>query len=478
MTKREINTTSTSTAAVVTATNAATTTATASGKQHELPLWEEMKEGSPLRARGGGGRGGRRIGVGGGRRKKKMENEEGEEEDGVDWGMTEKLSERMMKQMQKVEEEEEEEEQRQKRKRKLSDAEEGDDGKGEKEESRSTMKEEEEKEEVEFGDDEMNSLLEELGDGGRLCADAIVQRSSSKGRERGGEVEEGRGGGDYVEEEEDVVMEEDKQEEEDEEMRGVSQLYVHLGEFLKRYRSGRVPKALKMLPRLRQWEQLLYKTNPTEWSATAMFAATRIFASNFNAKMAQRFFNLVLLPNVREDIAENRRLNYHLYQALTRAMFKPAAWFKGILLPLVMEGCSLREIVIVGSVLSRMSIPVLHSAAALVKLSQRKSTDTAVAYVMNLLLAKKYSLPLKVIAMLVDYFGHFVKDANATLAVIWHKCLLTLVQKYKCDLTGAQRETVLALVRVHSHHLITAEIRRELSATMTSVTKRRRIARD
>lgn len=45
--------------------------------------------------------------------------------------------------------------------------------------------------------------------------------------------------------------------------------------------------------------------------------------------MAQRFYNLVLLPRVRDDIAEYKRLNFHLYMALQKALFKPAAWFKG-----------------------------------------------------------------------------------------------------------------------------------------------------
>lgn len=45
--------------------------------------------------------------------------------------------------------------------------------------------------------------------------------------------------------------------------------------------------------------------------------------------MAQRFYNLVLLPRVRDDIAEYKRLNFHLYMALKKALFKPAAWFKG-----------------------------------------------------------------------------------------------------------------------------------------------------
>ena len=65
-----------------------------------------------------------------------------------------------------------------------------------------------------------------------------------------------------------------------------------------------------------------------------MYAATRVFAYNLNARMAQRFYSLVLYPRVRDDIAEFHRLNFHLYASLKKALFKPAAFFKGILLPL------------------------------------------------------------------------------------------------------------------------------------------------
>lgn len=74
--------------------------------------------------------------------------------------------------------------------------------------------------------------------------------------------------------------------------------------------------------------------DPQKWSAASMYMATRIFASNLKEKMAQRFYNLVLLPRVRDDIAEYKKLNYHLYQALRKALFKPGAFMKGILLPL------------------------------------------------------------------------------------------------------------------------------------------------
>ena len=78
----------------------------------------------------------------------------------------------------------------------------------------------------------------------------------------------------------------------------------------------------------------LITVDPNGWSAAAMYQATRIFASNLKEKMAQRFFNLVLLPRIRDDIAEFKKLNFHLYQALRKALFKPAAFMKGFLIPL------------------------------------------------------------------------------------------------------------------------------------------------
>merc|ERR1712173_579840 len=107
------------------------------------------------------------------------------------------------------------------------------------------------------------------------------------------------------------------------------------------------------------------------WSAAAMYQATRIFTSNLKEKMAQRFFNLILLPRIRDDIDTYHRLNFHLYQALRKALFKPGAFFKGFLLPLCESGtCTLREAIIVGSVLARNAIPVLHSCAAMLKIAE------------------------------------------------------------------------------------------------------------
>ena len=172
---------------------------------------------------------------------------------------------------------------------------------------------------------------------------------------------------------------------------------------------GKIPKAFKIIPALSNWEEVLYLTNPDKWSPHAMFQATRLFASNLNAKMAQRFYSLVLLPRVRDDIAEHKRLHFALYQALKKATFKPAAFYKGILIPLcASRTCTLREAVVLSSVLTRGSIPMLHSAAALLKLAELPYAGTT-SFFLRVLLDKKYALPFRVVDALVDHFPSFQK---------------------------------------------------------------------
>ncbi|XP_033726837.1 bystin-like [Pecten maximus] len=238
-------------------------------------------------------------------------------------------------------------------------------------------------------------------------------------------------------------------------------MYKSIKQVLQRYRSGKLPKAFKIVPNLRNWEQILYLTEPDSWSAAAMYQATRIFVSNLNAKMAQRFFNLVLYPRIRDDIAEYKRLNFHLYMAIKKSLFKPAAFFKGILLPLCEAGdCTLREAVIVSSILAKNSIPMLHSAAAILKIAEM-DYNGANSIFLRTLLDKKYALPYRVVDAVVFHFIRFTSDKRE-LPVLWHQSFLTFAQRYKEDISSEQKESLLELLRAHSHGLITPEIRREL----------------
>ncbi len=80
---------------------------------------------------------------------------------------------------------------------------------------------------------------------------------------------------------------------------------------------------------------------------------------------------------------------------------------------------------------------------------------------LRLLLDKKYALPFRVLDALVAHFLSFRTDKR-TLPVLWHQSLLTLVQRYKADLSSEQKEALLELLKCQTHVKISSEIRREL----------------
>ncbi|GAB6032605.1 hypothetical protein CHUAL_011493 [Chamberlinius hualienensis] len=244
----------------------------------------------------------------------------------------------------------------------------------------------------------------------------------------------------------------------------VVDVFTGVGKVLAIYRSGKLPKAFKIIPSLSNWEQILYLTQPERWSAASLYMATRIFSSNLKEEAAQKFCNLVLLPRIRDDIQEFKRLNVHLYQALCKSLFKPGAFYKGFLLPLCAEGtCTLREAVIISSVLSKNSIPLLHSAAALLKIAEMDYNGANSIFIQTLI-KKKYALPYKVIDGLVYHFIKFQHDKR-NLPVLWHQALLAFVQHYKEDISFDQKEAIHELLKVQVHFQITPEIRKELQSS-------------
>ena len=159
-----------------------------------------------------------------------------------------------------------------------------------------------------------------------------------------------------------------------------------------------------------------------------------------------------------------------------------AVLLQGLLLPLCQSGtCTLREAVIFSSVINRVSIPVVHSAAALLRLAEMPYAGTT-SFFIRVLLDKKYALPYRVVRLrlsssstaatrtsvclpwhanslptnslwfparenspiaawlmgcvhfsqvdaVVDHFMRFQQEER-TLPVVWHQSLLVFVQRY------------------------------------------------
>ncbi|EWC44222.1 hypothetical protein DRE_06967 [Drechslerella stenobrocha 248] len=241
----------------------------------------------------------------------------------------------------------------------------------------------------------------------------------------------------------------------------VIEVYTKIGVLLSRYKSGKLPKPFKIIPSLRNWEEILFLTRPDEWSPHACYEATKMFASNLNAAQTQRFLNLVLLDRVRDDIYEHKKLNVHLYKALKKALYKPAAFNKGFLFPLCGSGtCTLREAQIIGSVLTRVSIPVLHSAAALQRLCEMDYTGPTSIFI-RVLLEKKYALPYKAVDAVVFHFIRFA-NSDEKMPLLWNQSLLSFATRYKNDVTEDQRKALFELVRKKGHPAVAPQIVTEL----------------
>ncbi|KUI68883.1 hypothetical protein VM1G_04370 [Cytospora mali] len=310
--------------------------------------------------------------------------------------------------------------------------------------------------------------------GGTNLADLIMEKIQAFETNGGGEQEEMGGMDDYPEE--DLPPK-------------VVEVYAKCGMILSRWRNGPLPKPVKILPTVPDWERIIDVAQPENWTPNAVFAMTRIFSSSKPA-VVQRWLEIVVLPKVREDIYETKKLNVHLYNSLKKSLYKPSAFFKGIVFALIGSGtCTMREAHIVSSVMSRVSVPVLHSAAGLKGLcdlaAQQASNGESAASTnifIKTLLDKGLALPYQVIDALVFFFLRFrsldpasVKQAEAMdrpsedkigrqLPVLWHQCLLSFAQRYRNDINEDQREALLDLLLTHGHSGIGPEIRRELVA--------------
>ncbi|KAI6151725.1 Bystin-domain-containing protein [Pisolithus tinctorius] len=244
--------------------------------------------------------------------------------------------------------------------------------------------------------------------------------------------------------------------------------YSKLAIFLHGYKSGPLPKLFKVIPTLPAWARILALTKPEDWSPHACRAATRIFVSTMKPPQAQLFLSVVLLDAIREDIQSNKKLNVQYYEALKRALYKPGAFFKGIVFPMLESGCTLKEAAIVASIIAKKKVPVLHSAAALLRIAQMDYTGPNSLFI-RVLVDKKYQLPYKVVDALVF---HFIRLSNTykarsrgdseKLPVLWHQSLLAFCQRYSPDLTPDQKDALLDVVRANPHAQIGPEVRREL----------------
>ena len=243
------------------------------------------------------------------------------------------------------------------------------------------------------------------------------------------------------------------------------QIYTQIGVVMSKFRSTKFPKAFKYIPQLKNWEEALFLTNPDKWTAASVMMATKDFAHAMPEPMAQRYYNLVLLPRVRDEIACFKKLNFHIYEAIMKSVFKPMAFFRGFLLPLAASGnCTLKEATIICSVLREKSIPDKHAWAGMLKIAEMPYNGSNSLF-LRTFIEKKYNMPYQVLDALVFHFLK-MKDEERRLPVLWHQCFLSFVRHYAKDISEDMRKALVGLCIKQNHGQISGEIKELLLKTL------------
>ncbi|OEL16857.1 RNA polymerase II transcription factor B subunit 2 [Dichanthelium oligosanthes] len=116
------------------------------------------------------------------------------------------------------------------------------------------------------------------------------------------------------------------------------------------------------------------------------------------------------------------------------------------------RNCTLREAVIIGSIIQKVSIPFLHASVALVKLAEMEYCGTT-SYFIKLFLDKKYALPYRALDAVLAHFMRFLDDERI-MPVIWHQSLLAFVERYKNELEKKDKEKLARLLDHQKHYLV------------------------
>ncbi|MFO0515248.1 MAG: hypothetical protein ACK5YA_00175, partial [bacterium] len=209
-------------------------------------------------------------------------------------------------------------------------------------------------------------------------------------------------------------------------------------------------------------------TNPLSWTPHSMYEAVCMFSSNLNSTLVEGFYRDFFVPHIRLNIKKFGKLNIYLYKALKKSIFKPAGFFKGIIFPMA-ENLTAKEANIIGSILKKCSIPIAHSASAIMKLLELNGFDrisNGHFLFVKLLLSKKYALPTPVKNGVVNYIAKLSEKynfKNKQYPVIFHQLLLIFVQTYKFDFNDEERKVLLNMCSNIKHHMITPLVIREIN---------------
>ncbi|KAL4214110.1 Bystin-domain-containing protein [Rhizopus microsporus] len=233
----------------------------------------------------------------------------------------------------------------------------------------------------------------------------------------------------------------------------VAEIYKRLGVFLSRYKIGRLPRSFKIMPMLKNWEEVIYLTQPDNWTPQAMYEASKLFMSHNTAQM-QNFISYVLFPYTRRRIANNN--NYHLeypvFLALQTALLNARIFTLGYLKPLCESGeCTAMEASVIGCIMALHTklkpVPILWSLMSL------PFSIPTTLFILVALERKRKRIPRTFYKPLTFYFIRAAESANQ-LPYIWYQALYVFAKYCADELDKSELYRLMKLVRARKGHYV------------------------
>ena len=107
-------------------------------------------------------------------------------------------------------------------------------------------------------------------------------------------------------------------------------------------------------------------------------------------------------------------------------------------MPICEDGTTtIKEAFIISTILSKYTIPSLHTSAALIFICQL-SYNSSRAIILRAIIDKKYSFPNTILETLKNFFLDSSK-LSSSMPVLWHQCLLVFTQRYGKELSPDQK---------------------------------------
>nr|UXY87636.1 bystin-like protein [Cryptomonas curvata] len=204
------------------------------------------------------------------------------------------------------------------------------------------------------------------------------------------------------------------------------------GILLKVYRSGKIPKIIKIIPIFKNFEDLIWFTRPDRWSVQALFAISKLFVNKLNKFETKRFLTLVFLPRLQECIFKNQNFNLYIPLISKIANIVPKIFFSSIILPFFKNSNSYKkELVAVSLILLKISVQTNHISWGLIQLLKNQGNSSKFI-ILRVILTKNYNFSYRILDILVDFF---IKNKKKTKNVLFLKCYITFLKNYSIFLS-------------------------------------------